>query len=123
MTSFYGPKDAEFGKRAMRLIGELSNRAATSFGKLVQNNNSHKNVMFLSYEDLVKDPACSVEQIYEYFGFKHEGLRESVTKYMREHPKNKHGKHVYTMAEYGLNDGDIETSCREYLDFMAEHTG
>ena len=123
MTNFFGPKDAEFGKRVMRVIAEHANSAARTFRRLRQDNDRHKQVMFLPYEDLVSDPVGSVGQIYDHFGFKDEGMRESVTKYMREHPKNKHGRHVYTLAEYGLNDGDIEKSCREYLDFMGEHSG
>ena len=55
------------------------------------------------YQDLEAQPLNVVESIYGFLGWEFGELtRQRMDDFLRANPKDKHGKHRYTLAEYGL---------------------
>jgi hypothetical protein len=56
------------------------------------------------YADLMRDPIGTVRGIYEHFELPFRpGLEDVLRRYLAEHRKDKHGRHEYTLAEFGLD--------------------
>ena len=72
------------------------------------------------YTDLVTDPVAAIRSIYERAGLTWPtGHGESITSYLEQKPKDKFGKHEYSLAEYGLDEAMIHNAFAAYI----EHYG
>ncbi len=61
------------------------------------------NVFDVQYNDLLVDPLKVIDEIYQYLGKPlTDSTRRRLKNYLSEHPKNKYGRHAYTLDEYGL---------------------
>jgi len=71
----------------------------------------------IRYKDLVKDPFIVARRIYEELNLEwtveHTKAAEA---YNAEHRKNKYGKHVYSLSDYGLSGQGIEKHFGFYYD-------
>lgn len=122
-TAHYGPRDPDFGKRALRLAAELANKAASSLKHFKTENKYPNQIMLLSYDDLVSKTPKTMEEVYSFLGMTlPPEMREAVDKYLLENPKNKFGRHVYTKGDFGITEQAMEASCQEYLSFIKEVT-
>jgi hypothetical protein len=62
----------------------------------------------VSYERLVESPLETVEDVYRFIGAPlSEVARANMEAFLARNPKNKHGEHRYSLAQYGL-DRDVE---------------
>jgi hypothetical protein len=76
-------------------------------------------VLNLRYAELVADPAAAVRNVYEHFNYPlPDDFDRRAVAWVQHNPKDKHGKHVYDLAQFGLTpamiDEALETYCREY---------
>lgn len=56
------------------------------------------------YSDLVQRPLREVRRIYRRLGLSlDDGTTQRMRRFLREHPKDLHGVHEYTLAEWGLD--------------------
>ncbi|TWT87747.1 hypothetical protein Mal64_32900 [Pseudobythopirellula maris] len=61
------------------------------------------------YREMVSDPVATVRGIYERFGLEYTDAFESAMRqWIADHPQNKHGKHRYSLDQFGIEP--------EYLD-------
>jgi Sulfotransferase family len=68
------------------------------------------------YRDLIKQPVATMRAAYEHFGENLDPVHaRSITTFLRQQPKDYHGKHVYTLADFGL---DAKALREEYADYM-----
>jgi len=71
----------------------------------------------ISYEQLIKAPLETVEEVYRFLGI---GLspeaRSRMAAFLQRHPQNKHGKHRYSLSEFGLNAEAEAARFRDYCD-------
>lgn len=68
------------------------------------------------YEDLLVDPIATVSQLYNYFGFNLS--EEAVTQmqvWLDNNPQDKHGKHQYTLKQFGLSPELIDEKMSDYM--------
>ena len=69
----------------------------------------------LSYRDLLRDPLAAVRAAYARFG---ETLSPAAETAMRAHlaasPQNRHGKHEYGLADFGLAEGEVRERFTRY---------
>ena len=77
----------------------------------------------MSYADLVADPAGEIKNIYDYFQLPFTKEMEcTIAAWLKEHPRNKHGKHAYSREQYGLTEEGIieyfEDYVEQYADFL-----
>jgi hypothetical protein len=63
----------------------------------------------VSYADLVRDPLGVVRRVYAHFDLPFTAAAEDrMRRFLSENPKDKHGRHEYTLAQFGL-DRDQES--------------
>ena len=61
----------------------------------------------VSYDDIESNPLGVVRGIYEFLGWPLTAEVESrIEAFLEANPKNKHGVHRYSLAEYGLSAAD-----------------
>jgi len=69
------------------------------------------------FNDLVKNPISTIESIYQKIGLRiNREFRENLSAYIKENPRNKHGKYSYKATEFGLSDQDILNRFKFYTD-------
>jgi hypothetical protein len=67
------------------------------------------------YEELVRDPLGVVERIHAGFGLPFEpGMREAMGRWMEEHPRDRHGKHRYTLEQFSLDSAEVDAVAAPY---------
>jgi hypothetical protein len=58
----------------------------------------------VQYEALCASPLQTIERIYEFLGWSlPAAARAAMTTFLDEHPKDRHGAHRYSLAEFGLD--------------------
>jgi putative membrane protein len=66
----------------------------------------------LYYVDLVADPVGTVQKVYEHFDFFFpEDLGKKITQFFGRNPKDRFGKHRYSLESFGL---DVDEESRRY---------
>ena len=69
----------------------------------------------IAYDDIEQQPIESIERIYEFLGWPLTDVaRTAMTNFLNANPKNKHGVHRYSLAEYGLSR---EAELARYADY------
>jgi hypothetical protein len=67
------------------------------------------------YAKLVADPIGTVEKLYHAFGMDLTGEAEiRMKRYLKNNPKDKHGSHIYSLAQFGL---DRETVWKRFAPY------
>jgi len=80
-------------------------------------DNHRDQFMDVCYKDLVADPILTAQKIYLELGLKWSEKHTTLAKkYCVEHKKNKYGKHVYRLEDYGLSPEIITDHFGSYLD-------
>jgi hypothetical protein len=70
----------------------------------------------VQYADTVRDPMGTVRGIYDHFGEPlTPGAEAAMEKYMADNPKGKHGKHEYSLEEYGLSRAMVHERFASYI--------
>lgn len=70
----------------------------------------------VQYLDLDADPAGTIERLYDRIGLEFTAeYRIGIEAYMAQHPRNKHGMHRYSLADYGLSFADIDRAFEPYI--------
>ena len=71
----------------------------------------------VQFRDMVKDPIAQVRRVYEVAGRALEPeVEASMRAYLKASPRGKHGKHVYDLADFGLDHDER----RRALSFYSE---
>jgi hypothetical protein len=71
----------------------------------------------VQYADVMRDPIGEVERIYAYSGEEMtDEARAAMDKYMADNPKGKHGKHEYSLEEYGLSREGVHERFAGYIE-------
>ena len=69
----------------------------------------------LRYDDLVRDPIEAVRRIYDHFHLAFSPVAEErMRRFLTRHPKDRHGQHRYTLAEFGLDREEEAARYRAY---------
>jgi hypothetical protein len=71
----------------------------------------------LDYHDIENSPLETVERVYAFLGWRlGDAARTAMSRFLDANPKNKHGVHRYSLAQYGL---DREAEMRRFGDYCA----
>jgi len=71
----------------------------------------------LQYADFMRDPMGEIRKIYEHFDEPFTAEAEQAMKdYMQANPKGKHGRHTYSLADYGLSDKQVRAHFKDYCE-------
>ncbi len=118
-TNAWGSPDEKYGQRIVRELREYSSKVMGFMKKFDHNPKERNPVYTVDYKELVNDPMGVVHKIYGNFHLELSKASErNMLKYLTNNPINKHGKHRYSLEEYGLSKRDIEEEFKEYTDYM-----
>jgi hypothetical protein len=71
------------------------------------------------FDELVNDPVGVVRGIYSHFQLPWSDEYETELRaFVARNPKDKHGKHHYQAADFGLTDGEINERLGFYSDYL-----
>jgi hypothetical protein len=76
-----------------------------------------ESVVFVHYKSLVKDPLTTVRAIYERAGLQLTPQAEAAMKtWLASHPQGRHGRHQYSLADFGLTEREVLDAFGEYME-------
>ncbi len=71
----------------------------------------------MQYADVMRDPIGEIEKVYRHFDEPlTEEARAAMNAFMADNPKGKHGRHSYSLADYGLTADAVRERYRDYCD-------
>lgn len=74
-------------------------------------------VVDVMFEDTVAHPVETVEKVYAHLGLDYTpAVAEGVRAYLADNPRDKHGTHEYTLAEFGLDKDEVDAAFAAYRD-------
>jgi hypothetical protein len=121
VTKPWGRRDKEYGSRCVRLLSEFSNRAVNVMKQYDGKTDNPFHVV--DYKTLTSDPISAVKGIYDHFGFQMTPETEvTMKRHLEDNPKNKHGRHQYNMADYGITEQDLIESFGPFIDYFKHKT-
>ncbi len=72
--------------------------------------------LHVGFEALVRDPVAEVRKIHDHFGLGWSAILESsIKKWVAQHPPHLHGRHRYSLAQFGLDENTIRSRLPENL--------
>jgi len=81
-------------------------------------------VYHLYYDDLVADPLAQVRKIYRWLGDEWTEATESGMRgWLKENPQGRHGRHSYSLSQWGFSKKDLEPYFSDYLKVHPVATG
>src|SRR3546814_9674993 len=76
----------------------------------------------MPYKDLASDPVAAVRGIYDRFGWDFTpATGAGVLGWRAENPAGKHGKHKYSLEEFGLNEQAVRDVYADYIETYREY--
>jgi hypothetical protein len=79
------------------------------------------NILDIPYSDLVKSPEATIEMIYRFSRLPlGDESRKKMMDWNNSNPRNKHGKHIYSLEEYGYTEEQIAEVFKDYIAFLDE---
>jgi hypothetical protein len=74
-------------------------------------------VVDLTFQDFIKDQVGTVRRAYEHFGLTlPDDAASAMQAFLDENPADKHGKHLYSFADVGMDLGEVRELFRNYQD-------
>ncbi len=74
-------------------------------------------ILDIRYKDIARDPVAAVRGIYAYAGLDFTPVAEAgMRDWLAENPADKHGRHSYTLADYGLTDDRVRDVYADYIE-------
>jgi hypothetical protein len=74
-------------------------------------------ILDVQYADVMRDPIGEVEKIYTHFKEPlSDEARSAMQRYMADNPKGKHGRHKYSLEDYGLSRAGVHERFAGYIE-------
>jgi hypothetical protein len=74
----------------------------------------------IQYEAQLRDPLGVMRRLYAHFDEPFTAQAESrMSRFIAESPQHKHGKHVYSLSEFGLTAEGVRKHFRDYCERFA----
>ena len=76
-------------------------------------------IIDLTFDEFLRDQMLVVEKIYARFGWElNDKTRTNMTRFLRQEQKDKHGKHEYTLEQFGITESEIQRRYVNYVEFL-----
>ncbi len=103
-------------------LHKIGETMCETFEIMIARANAHKAkhgddaIYDVQYADVMRDPIGAVRGIYTRFDEDFTETAETAMRaYLANNPQGKHGKHSYTLEEFGLNRDAIHTRFADYI--------
>jgi len=93
----------------------------SKFLKDRKNLDKEDQIIDLLFEDFVKDQVGTVKKIYKRFNWPVSDIAlDKFSHFLEKNPKDKNGKHIYSLETFGLKQEAIDIQYRDYLNFLEQ---
>ena len=76
-------------------------------------------VLDIPYSELVRAPQAVIEKVYRFCGIPlSDGSRARMLAWNDNNPKDMHGRHAYSLVEYGYSEERLQAVFADYVDFL-----
>lgn len=105
----YNVRPEEIGPPMLAMLRALIKRSARDRSRIEARSGSRIRFMDVAYEDLVRDPLSVLRGIYRHCQLEWTSAAEQGARtYLAENPQHKHGRHYYSLEEYGLQQAPFD---------------
>jgi hypothetical protein len=74
----------------------------------------------MRYQDIARDPVGAVRGVYDFAGMRFTlAAEEGIRRWLAENPADKHGRHSYTLEDYGLTEQRVREVYHDYIDIYS----
>lgn len=102
----------EVGQRGLHTVEQLVTRSLQARDAAPQ-----AAIHDVGYRELIQDPVASVRSIYERFGFPFTSeFEQRMRDYLQQNRQGQHGRHRYSLEQYGLSFDLVRDRFRAYHD-------
>ena len=106
--------------------GEIAECLLQTFDHMIARQNAYRDrhgedaIFDIQYAAQIKDPLGTMRALYDRFGTPFTAEAQTGMQAMMDYnPQNKHGKHSYTLEEFGLSAKWVRDHFKEYTDRFA----
>ena len=104
-------------------LSQIAEQMIATFDLMIARQNAFRDrhgeqsIYDIQYAGLVRDPIGQMRQVYEHFDepFTPEA-QSSMTRILNHSPQGKHGKHEYSLEEFGLTAAGVRQHFHDYCD-------
>ena len=95
---------------------------SSSIGNFMRVRATHgEAIIDVSFRDLVGDPLPAIRRIYDFAGMAYtKETEQAAARWHEENPQHSEGKFEYDLADYGIDEPDIEAAFKDYLEAFAK---
>lgn len=104
----------------LRAIGET---LLDTFDRMIERTLGYKqrhgadSIYDLHYEEVVRDPIAVIKKIYRRFDEPFTTEAEAAMRtFLQNNPQGKHGRHAYSLEDYGLTKAQVRDRYRSYIE-------
>ncbi len=105
------------GQEEVQIWKEYLDRGMASRERLAEKHSAQ--FFDIRFEDMLQRPLAVIESLYHYFDFEFSTeLKQKMQDYLDKRPRDKHGRHEYTLEDYGL---DAERDGQQFANYTARY--
>jgi hypothetical protein len=104
-------------------LGYIAETMIDTFDKMIERALAYKerhgwdSIYDLQYVDVMRDPIGALKKVYDHFDEPMTAEAEqAMTAFLGRNPKGKHGKHDYSLEEFGLTKEGVRAHFRDYCE-------
>ena len=104
-------------------LREIADTMIETFDLMIARQNAYRDkhgedsIFDIQYAEQLRDPIGQMRKLYAHFdeGFT-PAAEAAMAKLMSENPQGKHGKHSYSLAEFGLTEAGVRAHFKDYCE-------
>ncbi|HSG67228.1 MAG TPA: sulfotransferase [Bacteroidales bacterium] len=105
------------GREQAELWSDYFNRFIDSRSKL----DKEDQIIDLRFDHFVEDQIGTIEKIYKRFDWELSDVaRSNFIGFLADNPRNKHGRHEYSLKDFGLHENEVNEKFRKYMEFYQQ---
>jgi hypothetical protein len=104
-------------------LPEIAAQMIATFDEMIARQNAYRDahggdaIYDIQYTDQVRDPIGEMRKLYAHFDEPlTEAAETAMTRLLAENPQGKHGKHVYSLEEFGLTADGVRAHFKDYCE-------
>lgn len=102
------------GKQLLQNFSYSINRALE-----IRRNNPSLNIIDISYDRFIANPIQIIRKIYQKFDYPFtEEVEMGIKNYILHDTHEKHGKHIYSLEQFGIEKEEVYDAFSEYYDYL-----
>ena len=104
-------------------LREIAEQMMDTFDLMIARQNAFRDkhgegsIFDIQYVDQLRDPVGEMRRLYAHFGEELTAEAEAaMISLLADNPQGKHGKHTYSLAEFGLTEAGVRARFKDYCD-------